>query len=351
VQLPDGAMLVLCSPVTGLVAASAAGGDRAYGAADTTATAGSVPTASAAAHYINAQRPVELADVRGTPLEPLHDGFRRFDGFTALTDNDVTCLLDCCLEMDLVAFTNSKKGDNSYYSVQYIALKKVLQQGGRAAAVVQHVLHRVSLLAQQLQLECSNLYLLIRGQGNCMRFHADEKDSFVYRVSARVGDGGISYRVRNAAVTVPLISNSAYVMNGAAAGKDGSAIKHGAHKKTTPGWGVVFVGDLTLPAASTAAARQLDARSSLAALPSLPAALPLPQELSCSTAAAGIQFDSSRVNREASSSKAARRRGATLYLPDGAVRRDMDVFSTKGELCVPLLLAASTILMRWCCLR
>jgi hypothetical protein len=207
----------------------------------------------------------------------------------------------------------------------------VLQQGGRAAAVVQHVHDRVSLLAQQLQLECSNLYLLIRGQGNCMRFHADEKDSFVYRVSARVGGGGISYRVRNAAVTVPLISNSAYVMNGAAAGKDGSGIKHGAHKKTTPGWGVVFIGDLTLPAASTEAARQLDARSSLAALPSLPAALPLPLELNYSTAAAGIQFDRSRVNHEASASKAARRRGATLRLPDGAVRRDMDVFTTKGE--------------------
>jgi hypothetical protein len=288
--------------------------------------------------------------VRGTALAPLYDGFRRYDAFTALSDDDVTCLLDCCLELDLVAFTNSESGDNSYYSVQYIDLKKVLQQGGRPAAVVQHVHDRVSLLADELQLECSNLYLLIRGPGDCMRFYPDEKDTFVYRVSARVGDGGISYRVRSAAVTVPLSSNSAYVMNGAAAGKDGSGIKHGAHKKTTPGWGVVFVGDLTLPPAATAAARQLHAKSSLAALPSLPAALPLPLELSYRTAAAGIQFDSSRVNREASASKAARRRGATLHLPGGAVRRDMDVFSTKGEQCVTLLLTASAVLMLWCCL-
>jgi hypothetical protein len=288
--------------------------------------------------------------VRGTALAPLYDSFRLYDAFTALTDDDVTCLLDRCLEMDLVAFTNSKSGDNSYYSVQFIDLKKVLQQGGRPAAVVQHVLDRVSLLADELQLECSNLYLLIRGPGNCMRFHPDEKDAFVYRVSVRVGDGSISYRVRSTAVTVPLSSKSAYVMNGAAAGKDGSGIKHGAHKKTTPGWGVVFVGDLTLPPAATAAARQLHARSSLAALPSLPAALPLPLEIGYSTAAVGIQFDSSSVNREASSSKAARRRGATLHLAGGAVRRDMDVFSTKGEQCVTQLLTANTILMRWCCL-
>jgi hypothetical protein len=201
---------------------------------------------------------------------------------------------------------------------------------------------RVSLLADELQLECSNLYLLIRGTGNCMRFHQDEKDTFVYRVSVRVGEGGISYRVRSTAVTVPLSSNSAYVMNGAAAGKDGSGIKHGAHKKTTPGWSVVFVGDLTLPQQATAAARQLHARSSLAALPSLPAALPL--EMEFSAVASGIQFDSSRVKREASSSKAARRRGATVHLAGGAVRRDMDVFSTKGEQCVTLLRTASTML-------
>jgi hypothetical protein len=328
-------MLLMYVPA-GTVAASTAGG--------ATAATAEQP------HVVSPQRPAELADVRGTALEPLYAGFRRYDGFTALSDDDITCLLDRCLELDLVAFTNSKSGDNSYYSVQYIDLKKVLQQGGRPAAVVQHVLDRVSLLADELQLECSNLYLLIRGPGNCMRFHPDEKDTFVYRVSVRVGGGGISYRVRSTAVTVPLSSNSAYLMNGAAAGKDGSGIKHGAKKKTTSGWGVVFVGDLTLPQAATAAARRLDARSSLASLPSLPAALPLPLEVGYSTATTGIQFDSSNVYREASSSKAARRRGATLHLSGGAVRRDMDVFSIKGQRRVTLRLTANTILMHWCCL-
>jgi hypothetical protein len=339
-------MLVIClpavdaaaaAPAAAAAAAAAAAGTTADGTAGTTATAtaGTATTATAALPYIIAQQPVELARVDGTALDALHDGFRLYDAFTALTDDDVTCLLERCLQLNLVALTNSK--DNRYYSVQFVDLKEVLKQGGRAAAVVQHVLHRVSVLATELQLECSNLYLLIRGQGDCMHFHADAKDSFVYRVSARVGDGAITYRVRSASVTVPLSSNCAYVMNGAAAGKDGSGIKHGAHKKTTPGWGVVFVADLTLPPAATAAARQLDAWSSLADLPSLPAALPLPLEINNRTAAGGIQFDSSRVNREASASKAARRRGATLHLPGGAVRRDMDVFSTKGEQCVTLL--------------
>ena len=334
-QWLDVALLVIYLPFTDAVAASTA---------DAAAAGTAAAATDAQPHIVSPQLPAQLAGVRGTALEPLYDGFRRYDGFTALSDDDVTCLLDCCLELDLVAFTNSKSGDNSYYSVQYVDLKKVLQQEGRPAAVVQHVLARVSLLAEELQLECSNLYILIRGPGNCMRFHPDEKDVFVHRVSVRVGDGGISYRVRSAAATVPLSSNSAYVMNGAAAGKDGSGIKHGAKKKTTPGWGVVFVGDLTLPQQATAAARQLHARSSLAALPSLPAALPLPLEIGHSTAAASIQFDSSLVNREASSSKAARRRGATLHLPNGAVRRDIDVFSTKGERCVTRTLFATFVL-------